>query len=112
MTSHIGTTQRGRIIFSICFLSILLGCGNLSDQQAERLVRNYNACIIEAYRTADYRLVEPYAGREETRKITALIGVKRDMGYTLDAELLELSILSIEKEKNEVQVRRSDRGYA
>ena len=85
-------------------------CGP-SDEEVVRAVRSYDERLIEAYRTSDARLIEPLTGEEEARKITALIGVKRDMGITLDAELVEFEVRAIERRGNELVVSTAERWY-
>jgi hypothetical protein len=67
----------------------LAGCRDLADHRAEALVRTYNERLIDAYRVGDERIIEGLVGDEEAKKILGLIGVKTDMGITLDAALTE-----------------------
>jgi len=83
----------------LLLLAVLLGApacrGSPSDAEAEALVRRYNALVIDAYRTADYRVAEPVVGPEELRKLVGHIGARSDQGLTLDAQLLALAVRSV-----------------
>lgn len=86
--------------------------GALSDDAAQRLVRAYDEKLIEAYRTGDEKVVDPLVGEEEGRKLLGLIGVKLDMGLTLDATLLELKFLAVERPPSgEVHVLTEERWH-
>ncbi|MHB8879604.1 MAG: hypothetical protein ACYC8T_38410 [Myxococcaceae bacterium] len=80
------------------------GCDGLSDERAVRLVRAYNAQVIEAYRAGDARLVEGIVGPDEARKLTGLIGVKSDQGITLDSRLVSLDVSRVERTADQVIV--------
>ncbi len=92
-------------------LAALAACGGMSDADAIRLVRSYNAHVIDAFRAGDVRLIDPVVGLEEGKKLTGLIGVKLDAGVTLEAEMLELLVLGVERAKGEVIVRTEERWY-
>lgn len=87
----------------------LLGCRDLPDADAVKLVEAYNARVAEAYRAGDAALVEPVAGPEEAKKIAGLVGVKLDMGITLDARLAAFRVLSVEHDAAGVRVRTEER---
>jgi hypothetical protein len=89
----------------------LTSCQGLSDRDAAKLVETYNARVIEAFRAGDPRLVEPVTGATDGRRIAALIGVKLDMGITLDSRLLDLTVLSIERGRGEVVVHTEERWH-
>lgn len=78
-------------------LIVLSGCTGLSDARAEELVREYDRRLAEAYRTADPELLTPVAGQRERAKVSALIGAKADMGLALEAELVELKLVGVER---------------
>jgi hypothetical protein len=82
----------------------LAACGRLSDSKAEALVREYNARVIEAYRTADPQQVVGLVGDLELKKITGLIGVRQDADLFLDSELVSLVVTAIERPPGGVQV--------
>lgn len=90
------SVRNPRLLVGVCALvglaGTLVGCRGLSDRRAESLVRKYNEKLMEAYRTGDEQVVEGLVGDEEARKILGLVGVKADMGITLDATLLELRV--------------------
>ena len=76
---------------------LMAGCRELPDRRAGALVRRYNEKLIEAYRTGDERIVEGLVGDAEAKKILGLIGVKTDMGITLDATLTEFRVTGVER---------------
>lgn len=86
-------------------------CGGVSKEDARRLVERYNEVVSEAYRRADMRLIDSVVGPNTTdgKKLTGLIGVRLDMGITLDAELLELEVTGVERGKGELRVRTKER---
>lgn len=65
-------------------------CHRPSDGDAEKLVRTYLTRLVEAYRASDADLTAPVVSDRQGRKLTGLIGVKRDADLNLDAQLLEI----------------------
>lgn len=99
-------------LLGILASSLLAGCGSLSDSGAEKLVRAYNEKLIEAYRTGDEKVVDALVGDEEAKKLVGLIGVKLDMGLTLEASLLELKPLGVARPgADEVHVLTEERWH-
>jgi hypothetical protein len=93
-----------------CILVIALAaCERVSDKDARELVERYNRVASEAYRRGDARLIDPVVGPNEGKKLTGLIGVRLDMGITLDAKLLSLDVTGVEQAKDELQVRTKER---
>jgi hypothetical protein len=85
-------------------------CGrDASVREAERLVRRYNDQLIAAFRAGDAGLMEGLVGEEEARRLYGLIGVKSDMGITLDAALQEFSVLGVEHSGDGLLVRTEER---
>ena len=76
---------------------LMAGCRELPDRRAGALVRRYNEKLIEAYRMGDERIVEGLVGDAEAKKILGLIGVKTDMGITLDAALTAFRVTGVER---------------
>jgi hypothetical protein len=87
----------------------LASCRHPSDAEAVRLVQQYDEKLIEAYRTSDEQLMEGLVGDEEAKKLTGLIGVKYDMGLTLDASLIEFRVLDLQREKGWVDIHTEER---
>lgn len=83
----------------------------LSDQRAEDLVREYNRCVIEAFRLSDPSKVDAVTGPAEGKKILGLIGAKSDMGLTLDAKLLELKVVRVDRNPDAIQVDTVERWH-
>jgi hypothetical protein len=79
-------------------LLVLAACSSgPTSAEAEQVVRRYNALVIDAYRTGDYRIAEPIVGQDELRKLVGHIGAKTDQGLTLDAQLLDITIQGVER---------------
>ncbi len=95
--------------FLACCVAALASCRQSSVEQARQLVERYNTVVSEAYRRADVKLIDPVAGPNEGRKITGLIGVRLDLGLTLDSELLRLEVVGVETSKGEMRVRTRER---
>lgn len=80
---------------------LLTGCGRNAGtfdiEEARGLVQRYNEVVIEAYRRLDIKLVDDVVGPNERRKLAGLIGVRQDMGITLDSELLLLEMVSVKQ---------------
>ena len=90
-----------RQVVAVVLLALAAGaCRGPSERTVREAILNYNRTVIEAYRTADPELVESVAGPEEARKITGLIGVRLDMGRVLEAELLELAVEGVRRERD------------
>jgi len=80
------------------------GCHRVSQSQARQLVERYNNVVSEAYRRGDVNLIDPVVGPNEGRKLIGLIGVRLDLGLTLDSQLLSLEVTHIEQTANQLQV--------
>lgn len=87
------------------------GCARFSDADAVKLVRDYNNRVIEAHRRGDATLADAVVGPAEGKKLTGLIGVKTDQGVRLDARLLELRVLAIDRHGGEVVVHTEERWH-
>jgi hypothetical protein len=85
-----------KVFVSIVLLLPSLACRSLGDAEAEKLVRTYNAKLIEAFRTGDEQLMEGLTGDAEAKKLLGLIGVKSDMGINLDSALTSFKVLRVE----------------
>lgn len=81
----------------LCLLAATAGCRRRADPaEGEQAVRAYLARLVEAYRASDVAIVDPVVGEEQGRKLLGLIGVKRDAGVTLDAQLLDIQFDRVE----------------
>lgn len=80
-------------------------CDRAGTDDARRLVLEYNRIVCEAYRRGDPALVDAVTGTNESRRLSALIGVRLDMGLTLDATLLNLDVVDTRTVRGELQVR-------
>lgn len=86
----------------------LTACSRTSRDDVHQLVLRYNQIVSEAYRRGDVRLVDPVVGPREGKKLTGLIGVRLDMGLTLDSQLLTLEVTGVERGKDELRVRTKE----
>jgi hypothetical protein len=85
------------------------GCQPSSFEQARQLVEHYNSVVSEAYRRGDVKLIDPVVGPNEGRKLTGLIGVRLDLGLTLDSQLLSLEVTGVEKKQDVMRIRTKER---
>jgi len=90
--------------FPLLLAVALTGCHPSSVQQARQLIERYNQVVSEAYRRGDVKLIDPVVGPNEGKKLTGLIGVRLDMGLTLDSQLLSLEVTGVEKSRDELRV--------
>jgi len=79
--------------------------------EARELVERYNKIVSEAYRRADIKHIDPVVGPDEGKKLTGLIGVRLDMGLTMDSKLLELEMVSVKQEDDYLRVRTKEKWY-
>lgn len=77
--------------------------------QARQLVEHYDQVVSEAYRRGDVKLIDPVVGPNEGKKLTGLIGVRLDLGLTLDSQLLSLEVTGVEKSRGELCVTTKER---
>ena len=96
-------------VFPVFCALAFTGCHPSSVQQARQLVEHYNQVVSEAYRRGDVKLIDPVVGPREGKKLTGLIGVRLDLGLTLDAQLLTLDVTGIERSKDELRVATKER---
>lgn len=78
-------------------IAALASCRGGGKAEAEQAVRTYLARLVDAYRTSDASLVDPLMSDAQGLKLVGLIGVKRDAGVVLDAQLLELQFTRVER---------------
>jgi hypothetical protein len=82
-----------------------------SDEESRALVKAYLEKLVQAYRASDEELVDRLVTENEARKLIGLIGVKRDVGVVLDAELLELAFLRVERRDGAAYVDTRERWH-
>ena len=85
------------------------GCNRVSQADAKQLVERYNQVVSEAYRRGDVRLINPVVGPNEGKKLAGLIGVRSDLGITLDSQLLALEIIGVEQSGKSLWVRTKEK---
>ncbi len=98
-----------RRLLLILTASILAACQQVSLNEAQELVEQYNQAVSEAYRRGDAKLIDTIVGPNEGKKLTGLIGVRFDMGLTLDSHLLALEVTGVEQTKEFLRVRTRER---
>ncbi len=103
--------MRWRSLLFLIFLVALASCQRVSVEEARQTVERYNQVVCEAYRRGDVRLIDSVVGpdSEDGKKLTGLIGVRLDMGITLDAELLSLEVTGVEQEGEKLRVHTKER---
>ncbi|HJV39956.1 MAG TPA: hypothetical protein VJ528_14045 [Geothrix sp.] len=96
-----------RICLTLALATLALGCARVTPGQARNLVSRYNEMASEAYRKNDIRLIDTVVGPDapDGKRLTGLIGVRVDMGLTLDAHLESLEVTKVEQTGDELQVR-------
>ena len=101
--------QRALLLLLVVGAPALTGCGPSALAEARQLVQRYNETVSEAYRRGDARVAVPVVGANEGRKLVGLIGVRLDLGITLNSELLALEITGVEKTNKTMRVRTTER---
>jgi hypothetical protein len=98
-------------LLSITLVIALTSCQRVSIEEARHLVERYNRVICEAYRRGDVKLIDSVVGpsAKDGKKLTGLIGVRLDMGITLDAHLLSLEVTGVEQPQDELRVQTQER---
>lgn len=102
-------THSAKWLWIFTGLILHTGCERSSLDQARQLVERYNQVVSEAYRRGDVKLADPVVGPNEGKKLTGLIGVRLDMGITLDSQLLSLEVTGVEQAPGEMKVRTRER---
>lgn len=98
------------LLFLVCAgVAMTSGCDRVSQTQAKQLVERYNQVVSEAYRRGDVRLIDPVVGLNEGKKLTGLIGVRLDLGITLDSKLLSLEVTGVMQAKNELHISTNEK---
>jgi cytochrome c biogenesis protein ResB len=103
------TSQSATVLLLLLCLGCVTGCGRSAMDQARQLVEHYDQVVSEAYRRGDVKLIDPVVGPNEGKKLTGLIGVRLDLGLTLDSQLLSLEVNRVEKSKDELRVTTKER---
>ncbi|MBL0211898.1 MAG: hypothetical protein IPQ13_13460 [Holophagaceae bacterium] len=96
-----------RRLFPIALLSVALACSQVSTREAKALVIRYNSVVCEAYRKGDIKIIDSVVGPDapDGRRLTGLIGVRMDMGLTLDANLESLELVGVDQAKEVLTIR-------
>ncbi len=103
---------RAALLIALGLALTALACRDLSDERAEALVKRYNEKLIEAYRLGDERIVDALVGDDEAKKLTALIGVKTDMGINLDGVMTQFRVTGIAHPANgKIEVLTEERWH-
>jgi hypothetical protein len=96
---------------SFVLLALSLACGHVSEREARALVERYNLAVSEAYRRGDINLIDNLVAPDcvAGRNLTGLIGVRLDMGITLDSRLDDLQVTRVEVVNEQLQVHSRER---
>ena len=99
------------LLIPLTLLLLALGCWRVSSSEARILVLRYNEAVCEAYRKGDVRKIDGVVGPNtaDGLRLTGLIGVRLDMGITLDAHLETMEVLGVEHVKDDLRVRTRER---
>ena len=92
---------------------VLAARSKVSDAEARKLVEAYVRVVCEAYRRCDITLIDSVVGlnTKEGKNLTGLIGVRMDMGLSLDAQLLELKIAGVDQTPDVLNVKTRERWH-
>lgn len=80
------------LVLPIFAILIILGACAKSIDEAESVIRQYDAALIKAYASGDTASLKNIAGEKEVRKVDTLVEYKRIGGLALESELLGLTI--------------------
>ena len=71
---------------------------------------HYNAVVCEAYRKGDIQIIDSVVGLDapDGKRLTGLIGVRQDMGLSLDAKMESLEITGVEQAKDGLRIRTKE----
>jgi hypothetical protein len=106
--------KKGRKLAFVAALAALSACRGEegpSGEDGRKVVSGYLAKLAQAYRAADEDVVDPLVTERLGRKLVGLIGVKRDTGIVLDAELLEISFVGSERRGGALYLETRERWH-
>ncbi len=100
-----------RLLCLLGMVAVLDGCSRVNRTEARALVARYDQAIIEAYRLNDVRLADPVVLPDsvEGRRLTGLIGVRMDMGISLDASLVSLQVVGASQQDGQLLIQTRER---
>lgn len=101
-----------RIGLLLATLFPIVACrADVSKEEARRLIERYNQTVSEAYRRCDVKLIDAVVAPEaiDGKRLTGLIGVRMDMGISLDAKLLSLEISGVKQTGDELRISTRER---
>lgn len=100
-----------RPLLPLTLMALALGCWRVSPAEARVLVVRYNQVVCDAYRKGDIRMIDSVVGPDASdgKRLTGLIGVRVDMGITLDAHLESVEVLGVEQIKEDLRIRTKER---
>ena len=82
----------------------------MAAHEAQRLVEHFNTVVCEAYRRCDITIIDSVVrmNTAEGKHLTGLIGVRQDMGITLDAQLLCMQIMDVKEVQGHLFVQTQE----
>ncbi len=102
-----------RFLLMLAMLVALTSCRSkgISQDEAHALVEKYNEVVAEAYRRCDIRLIDSVVGMNTVAgdRLTGLIGVRLDMGISLDSKLVSLEIAGSEQEGDLLKINTKEK---
>ncbi len=97
----------------VVLLIIMTSCQKkgIPQDEARALVEKYNEVVSEAYRRCDIRLIDSVVGMNTVAgdRLTGLIGVRLDMGISLDSKLISIEVISAEQEGDLLKINTKEK---
>lgn len=99
-------------LIGLAVLTVAVGaCRGVDEEAAKGAVMGYLDKLTQAYRASDEEIVDPFVTEPLGRKLTGLIGVKRDVDLVLDSKLLEISFEEIRRDGDAILVDTRERWW-
>lgn len=89
----------------------LAACKRVDEEEAKGAVMRYLDKLAQAYRASDEEIVDPFVTERLGRKLTGLIGVKRDVNLVLDSTLLGIEFERFARDGDAIVVDTHERWH-
>lgn len=96
-------------VAAVALVMTLVGCRAAREEEARGAVTSYVDKLAQAYRASDEEIVDPLVTEALGRRLTGLIGAKRDAGVVLDSKLLEIAFERVAKDGDALFVETTER---
>jgi hypothetical protein len=85
----------------------------VSNEEARKLVEQFNKAVCEAYRRCDITLIDSVVGMNTTEgnRLTGLIGARLDLGISLDAQMTALEITRVERVQDDLLIHTKEQWH-